>query len=230
MYVLYIFGNLWICICPPTWYNPGLVILHIWNKIAFFFVLMKFLQKWEQKFKKTILAVFDVLKIMAIGIIYWQLLMEHTNCTVFLQSKMKVFLQVQNVKVQTIQRFRSLNSVALLTRLKLMWKSRSRLKNWDKMTEFLALVSKPEIRWKNSHARLEARDWKKEILDLVSKHEIERKKISISSRSMRLEERNSRSRLGHEIERQIFSIPSRKLKQGSRWTLVGTKPQLLPCF
>ena len=91
-------------------------------------------------------------------------------------------------------------------------KSRSRLENWDEMTEFLALVSKPEIRWKNSHARLEARDWKKEILDLVSKHEIERKKILISSRSMRLEERNSRSRLGHEIERQIFSIPSRKLK------------------
>ena len=63
------------------------------------------------------------------------------------------------------------------------------------MTEFLALVSKPEIRWKNSHARLEARDWKKEILDLVSKHEIERKKISISSQSMRLKEKNSRSRL-----------------------------------
>ena len=89
------------------------------------------------------------------------------------------------------------------------------------MTEFLALVSKPEIRWKNSRARLEARDWKKEILVLVSKHEIERKKISISSRSVRPEERNSRSRLGHEIERQIFSIPSRKLKQGSRWTLIS---------
>ena len=101
-------------------------------------------------------------------------------------------------------------------------KSRSRLENWDEMTEFLALVSKPEIRWKNSHARLEARDWKKEILELVSKHEIERKKISISSRSVRPEERNSRSRLGHEIERQIFSIPSRKLKQGSRWTLNPT--------
>ena len=99
-------------------------------------------------------------------------------------------------------------------------KSRSRLENWDEMTEFLALVSKPEIRWKNSRARLEARDWKKKILVLVSKHEIERKKISISSRSVRPEERNSRSRLGHEIERQIFSIPSRKLKQGSRWTLL----------
>ena len=104
-------------------------------------------------------------------------------------------------------------------------KSRSRLENWDEMTEFLALVSKPEIRWKNSRARLEARDWKKEILVLVSKHEIERKKISISSRSMRLEERNSRSRLGHEIERQIFSIPSRKLKQGSRWTLASVSAQ-----
>ena len=105
------------------------------------------------------------------------------------------------------------------TKMKARKKSRSRLENWDEMTEFLALVSKPEIRWKNSRARLEARDWKKKILVLVSKHEIERKKISISSRSVRPEERNSRSRLGHEIERQIFSIPSRKLKQGSRWTL-----------
>ena len=63
------------------------------------------------------------------------------------------------------------------------------------MTQFLALISEPEIGWKNSRACLEARDWKKEILVLVSKHETERKKISFSSRSMRLKERNSRSRL-----------------------------------
>ena len=62
-------------------------------------------------------------------------------------------------------------------------KSRSRLENWDEMTEFLALVSKPEIRWKNSRARLEARDWKKENLDLVSKRETGRKKFSIPSRT-----------------------------------------------
>ena len=74
-------------------------------------------------------------------------------------------------------------------------KSRSRLENWDEMTEFLALVSKPEIRWKISRACLEAQDWKKEILVLVSKHEIERKKFSCSSRSTRLKERKSRSRL-----------------------------------
>ena len=74
-------------------------------------------------------------------------------------------------------------------------KSRSRLENWDEMTEFLALISKPEIRWTNSRACLEARDWKKEIPVLVSKHEIERQKISLSSRNMRLKERNSRSRL-----------------------------------
>ena len=62
-------------------------------------------------------------------------------------------------------------------------KSRSRLENWDEITEFLALVSKPEIRWKNSRACLEARDWKKKILVLVSKHEIDRKKFSIPSRT-----------------------------------------------
>ena len=112
-------------------------------------------------------------------------------------------------------------------------KSRSRLENWDEMTEFLALVSKPEIRWKNSHARLEARDWKKEILDLVSKHEIERKKISISSRSMRLEERNSRSRLEtRDCETDILD-PVSKVEIGVsldtdpasyRWDTVGWSP------
>ena len=58
------------------------------------------------------------------------------------------------------------------------------------MTKFLALVSKPEIGWKISRACLKAQDWEKEIPLLVWKHKIERKKISISSRSMRLEERN----------------------------------------
>ena len=38
--------------------------------------------------------------------------------------------------------------------------------------KILVLVSKHEIKRKNSRARLEARDWKKENLDLVSKVEI----------------------------------------------------------
>ena len=71
------------------------------------------------------------------------------------------------------------------TKMKARKKSRSRLENWDEMTEFLALVSKPEIRWKNSRARLQAREWKKKILVLVSKHEIERKIFSILSRKLK---------------------------------------------
>ena len=63
------------------------------------------------------------------------------------------------------------------------------------MRKNLALVSKHEIVRSNSHSRLEARDRETEILDLVSKHETERKKFSISSRSMRLKGRSSRSRL-----------------------------------
>ena len=63
------------------------------------------------------------------------------------------------------------------------------------MRKNLALVSKHEIVRSNSHSRLEARDRETEILDLVSKHETERKKFSISSWSMRLKGRSSRSRL-----------------------------------
>ena len=48
----------------------------------------------------------------------------------------------------------------------------------------------------DSRSRLEARDWKKKF----------------SSRSTRLRERNSHSRLEHEIERKKFSFPSRELK------------------
>ena len=59
----------------------------------------------------------------------------------------------------------------------------------------LGLVSKHESEDRNSRSRLEAYDWMEEILDLVSKHETEGKKFSISSRSMRLKGRNSRSRL-----------------------------------
>ena len=71
---------------------------------------------------------------------------------------------------------------------------------------------------------------KTEILDLVSKHETKGKKFSISSRSMRLKGRNSRSRLKawdwkeeildlvskHETERKIFSISSRSMRLKGR--------------
>ena len=59
----------------------------------------------------------------------------------------------------------------------------------------LGLVSKHESEDRNSRSRLGAWDRREEILDLVSKHETEGKKFSISSRSMRLKGRNSRSRL-----------------------------------
>ena len=59
----------------------------------------------------------------------------------------------------------------------------------------LGLVSKHESEDRNSQSRLGAWDRREEILDLVSKHETEGKKFSISSRSMRLKGRNSRSRL-----------------------------------
>ena len=63
------------------------------------------------------------------------------------------------------------------------------------MRKNLALVSKHEIVRSNSHSRLEARDRETETLDLASKHETERKKFLISSRSMRLKGKKSRSRL-----------------------------------
>ena len=51
---------------------------------------------------------------------------------------------------------------------------------------------------------------KTEILDLVLKHETERKKFSISSRSMRLKGRNSRSRLeAWDWKEEILDLVSR---------------------
>ena len=61
--------------------------------------------------------------------------------------------------------------------------SRSRLEAQDRKIEIL------------DHSPLEARERKIEILDLVSKLETERKKFYISSQSLRLKGRNSRSRL-----------------------------------
>ena len=61
----------------------------------------------------------------------------------------------------------------------------------------------PEIEDNKCRSRLDARDWRRFFLGLVSKPEIKCQKFSVLSRSARLNQRNSHSRL--EIEKMTLA-------------------------
>ena len=87
----------------------------------------------------------------------------------------------------------------------------------------LGLVSKHESEDRNSRSRLGAWDRREEILDLVSKHETEGKKFSISSRSMRLKGRNSRSRLeSWKIHLVMLCHPSTGVATLHQWCIYNS--------